>query len=107
MKKVFLFFFALLTVTINADYVFSQQTIYSNGNVKIVQNSDSWQVLIGETMLGHGDGVLDVDNLPPAFQNMLSFYAQQKESDIKKSLKKSLKKAATVVYGPLLNTVRQ
>ena len=98
----------LLTLFLIAVFIMSagmaqaQQTVYYNGNVSIVQNHDGWQILLGTTVVGHGDGVLDVTNLPPAFKNMLDFYATQKESSLKKH---SLKKIDnTTKYGPYLTT---
>lgn len=94
--------FLIAVLIMSAGMAQAQQTVYYNGNVSIVQNHDGWQILLGTTVVGHGDGVLDVTNLPPAFKNMLDFYATQKESSLKKH---SLKKIAnTTTYGPLLTT---
>lgn len=94
----------LLVVLLTTATAWAQQTVYQDGNVSIVQNSGGWQILIGKTVVGHGDGTLDVNNLPPAFQDMLQFYATQKEPAAKKN--RGLSKAVpdNHIYGPLLTT---
>lgn len=100
MKKILFFLTTFLFILISAECAHSQTEVYSNGNVRIVQESDSWQVLHGTNVIAHGDGTLDVGNLPPAFQDFLEYYA--KKEVVKKKLSKSTTSA--VIYGPLLKT---
>jgi hypothetical protein len=101
MKKILLFVTTLFVILMNVEQVFAQTEVYSNGNVRIAQNSDGWQVLHGTNVIAHGDGTLDVGNLPPMFQDFLEYYAK-KEVSSKKKLSKSAK--STIVWGPYLKT---
>ena len=88
-------FFAFFSIN-----AFAQQTVYINRDVKVIQYPDGWQIISGDYVLGHGDGILDIDNLPPAFEFMLENYATAS----KKAVRRSASKGDTVVYGPLLRT---
>ncbi|MBO4603131.1 MAG: C10 family peptidase [Salinivirgaceae bacterium] len=90
-----LLFFAVFSIN-----AFAQQTVYINRDVKVIQYPDGWQIISGDYVLGHGDGILDIDNLPPAFEFMLENYATAS----KKAVSRSASKSDTVVYGPLLRT---
>ena len=74
MKRILLNLIALLTFSTFSINVLAQQTIYTNGNVSIIQNSDGWQMLHGKNIVGHGEGVLDIDNVSPAFRSILDYY---------------------------------
>ena len=88
-------FFAFFSIN-----AFAQQTVYINRDVKVIQYPDGWQIISGDYVLGHGDGILDINNLPPAFEFMLENYATAS----KKTVRRSASKGDTVVYGPLLRT---
>lgn len=88
-------FFAFFSIN-----AFAQQTVYINRDVKVIQYPDGWQIISGDYVLGHGDGILDIDNLPPAFEFMLENYATASN----KAVRRSASKGDTVVYGPLLRT---
>ena len=88
-------FFAFFSIN-----AFAQQTVYINRDVKVIQYPDGWQIISGDYVLGHGDGILDIDNLSPAFEFMLENYATAP----KKAVRRSASKGDTVVYGPLLRT---
>ena len=45
----------------------SAQVVYQDRNVSIVVE-DGWKILHGERIVAFGDGPMDVNNLPPAFQ---------------------------------------
>lgn len=101
MKKILFFFTALMMVAINATRVSAQTEAYTNGNATILQHTDGWQVLHGTSIVAHGDGVLDVKNLPPAFQDFLDYYAKL---PLDKTPRKSLSKNVSPTYGPLIKT---
>ena len=101
MKRILFNLIVLLTLSAFANSVLAQQTVYTNGNVSIIQNADGWQILHGKTVVGYGDGILDIDNLPPAFQSILDYYSTLKEVSTKKGAKK---RGVPITYGPLLHT---
>ena len=88
-------FFVVLSIN-----TFAQQIVYTNRDVKVVQYPDSWQIISDDYVLGYGDGVLDIDNLPPAFEYLLENYATTSG----KTVHKSAGKSDMEVYGPLLRT---
>lgn len=98
MKKFYILTLCILCIF--AKTIYAQQIVLTKGNVNVVQNADGWQILLGNNILGHGEGVLDIENLPPAFIDMLNYYSTLTE----KTIKKSIKKASSITYGPLLNT---
>ena len=100
MKRILFNLIVLLTLSAFANSVLAQQTVYTNGNVSIIQNADGWQILHGKTVVGHGDGILDINNLPPAFQYMLELYA----AEPKKRAEPRAYKGISPIYGPLLHT---
>jgi len=77
--------------------------ILTQGNVNIYQNADGWVIYHGNAVIAHGEGNLDITDLPPAFQDFLDYYAAL---SLDKSPKKKLSKDAPtpVQYGPLLRT---
>ncbi|MBR2194171.1 MAG: C10 family peptidase [Salinivirgaceae bacterium] len=91
---------ALLIFAVFSINAFAQQTVYTNRDVKVVQYPDCWQIISDDDVLGHGDGILDIDNLPPAFVYLLENYATQSG----KTIGRSASKSDSVVYGPLLRT---
>ncbi len=101
MKKHLLFLAALIMIAINATRVNAQTEVYADGNATILQLADGWQVLHGSNIVAHGDGVLDVKNLPPAFKDFLYYYSRL---PLDKSPRKSLSKNTSPTYGPLLRT---
>lgn len=98
--KHFLIF--LLAVLMEAGAVFSQTVVYSSGKVSVVQDALGWRILQGEDVVAHGDGILDMTNLPPAFMSFVNFYAQTESVKVKKSQYACADDAP--VYGPLLRT---
>ena len=92
--------FALYSGTASAQ---SGNLILTQGNVNIYQNADGWVIYHGNAVIAHGEGTLDITDLPPAFQDFLDYYAAL---SLDKSPKKKLSKAAPtpVQYGPLLRT---
>ena len=69
------FFILLLAILIEASTVFAQTVVYSSGKVSVVQDAQGWRILQGEDVVAHGDGILDMTNLPPAFMSFVNFYA--------------------------------
>ncbi len=90
--------FALYSGTASAQ---SGNLILTQGNVNIYQNADGWVIYHGNAVIAHGEGTLDITDLPPAFQDFLDYYAAL---SLDKSPKKSLSKEASPTYGPLLRT---
>lgn len=92
--------FALYSGTASAQ---SGNLILTQGNVNIYQNADGWVIYHGNAVIAHGEGTLDITDLPPAFQDFLDYYAAL---SLDKSPKKKLSKDAPtpVQYGPLLRT---
>ena len=103
MKKHLTLFAAILILLVDVGIAQAQQTVYTDGNVRIVQNTDGWQILHGESVVGYGEGVLSIGNLPPAFKDFLDYYADKSISLQKSTLKKS-GNTSTVQYGPFLRT---
>ena len=79
----------------------SGKLILTQGNAKIYQDTEGWAIYHGKVVVAHGDGVLDITNLPPAFQDFLDYYAAL---SLDKSPKRRLSKATSYTYGPLLRT---
>ena len=102
MKRILLNLIVLLTFSTLSISVSAQQTIYANGNVSIIQNPDGWQMLHGKTIVGHGEGVLDIDNVSPAFRSILDYYSALKLKET--PVRRRASKGVSVTYGPLLNT---
>ena len=102
MKKHLALFVAILILMVNVGIAQAQQTVYTDGNVRIVQNTDGWQIILGNTVMAFGDGAIDLDNMPPAFKDILDAYAKMDEPKEKKTLSKA--GAAPTKYGPLLTT---
>ena len=73
--------------------------VYSDGNVSIVQQTDGWQVMHFKKVVAHGDGIIDTQNLPPAFKDFLDHYARKSKSS--RTLRS---KATSYTYGPLVET---
>ena len=97
-------YFTLTLLLMLASGIANAQTgteVYSDGNVRIIQQPDGWRVTHGKHIVAHGDGVLPVKKLPPAFQDFLDYYAQLPESE---SPKPSLSKSTGYTYGPLIQT---
>lgn len=95
---------ALLTVltTISGNAIAQDSNvIYQDGNVSIIQLQDGWQVKHFSNIVAHGDGVLEIKNLPPAFQDFLDVYAKRPQAA---TPRKPASKNATPTYGPLLRT---
>ena len=92
--------FALYSGTASAQ---SGNLILTQGNVNIYQNADGWVIYHGNAVIAHGEGTLDITDLPPAFQDFMDYYAAL---SLDKSPKKKLSKDAANddQYGPLLRT---
>lgn len=75
--------------------------VYSDGNVSIVQQTDGWRVMHFKKVVAHGDGIIDTQNLPPAFKDFLDHYAALPQTQ---SPRRSLSKSVSATYGPLLKT---
>lgn len=95
MKKIVLRAVALifcLFVTVNSP----AQEIYHEGNVRVVLE-DGWKIYHGDIQVAHGEGTLDMDNLPPAFKAIIDNYAT---SPVPKTTFRAPKAAQT--YGPYI-----
>ncbi len=79
----------------------SANEVYTDRNVRIIQHPDGWQVMHFDAIVAHGNGTLDIKNLPPAFQDFLDIYATMPKSQ---SSKKSISKSTSYTYGPFLKT---
>ncbi|MBP5456303.1 MAG: InlB B-repeat-containing protein, partial [Paludibacteraceae bacterium] len=105
MKKTLLFFAVWLIYSFGMTLTgFSQNAnvIYEDGPVKIEQLPGSWKVLCWGKTVAHGDGFLNINDLPPAFQDFLNHCAQLNESEAKDSPLRG--QAVTDQYGPLITT---
>ena len=80
----------------------AQKTIYNNGNVKIVLFDGEWRMMHGDNVVAHGDGPININDLPPAFNDILQYYAKL---PLEMSPKKSLSKATASTYGPLVRSM--
>gem|GEM_PF-6993558 len=54
-----------------------------------------------DAIVAHGDGTLDIKNLPPAFQKFLDIYAKMTEPQPSKT---SISKSTSYTYGPFIQT---
>lgn len=100
--KIILPLIASLMLSAISNLTFAQQ-IYHQGNVSIMQKGyDGWQILHGSDIVAYGDGKLDVSNLPPAFLDLLDYYAGVPTNQ---SFSKKLSKGSeTTTYGPYITT---
>lgn len=76
--------------------------VLQKGNAKIYQQADGWQIYHGNTIVAHGEGSLNVGNLPPMFKVIFDDIAS---TSLDVNLGKSLSKASTATYGPYITTV--
>lgn len=67
--------FAIILLGLFVWGVSSAQVIYEDRNVSIVVE-DGWKILHGDRVVAFGDGPMDVNNLPPAFKELLDIYAE-------------------------------
>ena len=81
-----------LFVTVNT----LAQEIYNEGNVRVVLE-DGWKIYHGDIQVAHGEGTLDMDNLPPAFKAIIDNYAT---TPVPKTTFRAPKAAQT--YGPYI-----
>lgn len=91
----------MFALTVNTASAQSGKLILTQGNANIYQDTDGWAIYHGKAVVAHGEGILDINNLPPAFQDFLDYYAAL---SLDKSPKKSLSKDGSPTYGPLLRT---
>lgn len=99
-----IFIITAMMILFGNNILFAQSNpIYQNGNVSIIQSPEGWQMLHGENVVGHGEGNLDINDLPPAFQSLLDNYAKLPLSVSKKKLTKDAP-SLSAQYGPLLST---
>ena len=94
-------FFLLAVFHANLVDAQESKTIYRDGNVSVCQYSDGWEILHGSTVVAYGDGIFQTEDMPPALQQFLDYYAEQKPA--RKSLRKNGTPSNTE-YGPLLTT---
>lgn len=81
-----------LFVTVNSP----AQEIYRDGNVRVVLE-DGWKIYHGDLQVAHGDGMLDMDNLPPAFKALIDNYAT---NPVQKTTVRAPQNGTT--YGPYI-----
>ena len=99
-----IFILTAMMIFFGNNILFAQSNpIYQNGHVSIIQSPEGWQMLHGENVVGHGEGNLDINDLPPAFQSLLDNYAKLPLSVSKKKLTKDAP-SLSAQYGPLLRT---
>ncbi len=99
-----IFIITAMMILFGNNILFAQSNpIYQNGNVSIIQSPEGWQMLHGENVVGHGEGNLDINDLPPAFKSLLDNYAKLPLSVSKKKLTKDAP-SLSAQYGPLLRT---
>ncbi|MBO7565487.1 MAG: hypothetical protein J6T60_00100, partial [Bacteroidales bacterium] len=80
----------ILTLISGTAIAQSAHEVYTDRNVRIIQQTNGWLVMHFDAIVAHGDGTLDIKNLPPAFQDFLDIYATMPESQSpKKSISKS------------------
>ena len=105
MKKILLFLAVWLIYSFGMSSAgFSQNatTIYKDGFVKVEQLAQSWQVVCGNKVVAHGNGILDINNLPPAFQDLLDYYARLDEATVNRSMLRG--QGVSDQYGPLISS---
>ena len=96
---------AVLIILFGNNILFAQSNpIYQNGNVAVYQYSQGWEIMHGNNFVGYGDGVLDIDNLPPAFKELIDFYAVEPVTKVNKRPKTKAAPTLSEVYGPLIKT---
>lgn len=94
-----------LFILFGNNILFAQTTpIYQSGNVAVYQYSQGWEIMHGNNLVGYGDGVLDIDNLPPAFKELIDFYAVEPVTKVNKRPKTKAAPTLSEVYGPLIKT---
>ena len=82
-----------LFVTVNSP----AQEIYHEGNVRVVLE-DGWKIYHGDIQVAHGEGILDMDNLPPAFKAVIDNYAN---SPVQNTARRAPQNTSTT-YGPYI-----
>ena len=78
----------------------SAQVVYQDRNVSI-EVEDGWRILHGNQVVAFGDGPMDVNNLPPAFKELLKIYA---ELPVQQSARRAQGRASAVTVEPLITT---
>lgn len=82
----------------------SARVIYEDRNVSIVVE-DGWKILHGERIVAFGDGPMDVNNLPPAFQELLNIYAELPvQQSVMRAQARGGFKSPSVSVEPLITT---
>lgn len=82
--------FALICNAWNVAAQTSKDIVYSKGNIKLLQDPDGWCLMSGKTVIGYGDGILDIDKIPPALAQMFDAFSTFKEHSFKKRKKKAI-----------------
>ena len=94
-----------LSLFLGNNVVLAQNTpIYKDGNVAVYQYSHGWEIMHGGNLVGYGDGVLDMETIPPAFKDLIDFYAVEPVSPVTKRPKTKAAPTLSEEYGPLIKT---
>ncbi|MBR4440937.1 MAG: C10 family peptidase [Bacteroidales bacterium] len=95
---------ALFVFLSNSNLSAQNAPVYQDGNVAVYQYPDGWEILHGTNLVGYGEGTFQTENLSPAFQELLDFYAAEPVTKVSKRPKKKAAPALTEEYGPLIKT---
>lgn len=101
-SKLMLALLVLLASTFCASNLYAQsgRIVLQKGNAKIYQQDATWQMWHGNEVVAHGDGILNVNNLPPGFISLWEAIAKT-STDTRLT---KISKATSTTYGPLLRT---
>ena len=95
---------ALFVFLSNSNLSAQNAPVYQDGNVAVYQYPDGWEILHGTNLVGYGDGAFQTENLSPAFQELLDFYAAEPVTKVTKRPQKKAAPTLSEAYGPLIKT---
>ncbi len=93
----------LLALIFCATGIFAQngRLVLEKNNARIYQQADGWKMYHGTEIVAHGEGSINVGNMPPMFKKIFESIANTGSNT---KLGKNLSKAVSTPYGPYLKT---
>ena len=76
-------------------------TVFNIGNASVTIAETGWEIHHGTTVVAHGDGKFDMDNLPPAVAEFIKYYS---ELPLTVSQPQMVATRSGEVYEPLIST---
>ncbi len=76
-------------------------TVFNIGNASVTIAGTGWEIHHGTTVVAHGDGKFDMDNLPPAVAEFIKYYS---ELPLTVSQPQMVMTRSGEVYEPLIST---